>query len=64
MQKDQETEADVEANETTSLIKNNNNDDDMGRSSSSTRPFHKEPEWPGQADFDGLPWYKTPSVRI
>lgn len=19
-------------------------------------------DWPGQTDFDGLPWYKTPSV--
>lgn len=23
----------------------------------------KEPEWPGQADFEGLPWWKRPSVR-
>lgn len=22
------------------------------------------PEWPGHADFDGLPWWKTPSVRL
>jgi len=64
MQKHQNTDAEVEADETTSLIKNNNDDDDMPRSSSSTRPFHREPEWPGQTDFEGLPWYKTPSVRV
>ena len=22
------------------------------------------PEWPGQGEFDGLPWWKTPSVRL
>ena len=22
------------------------------------------PEWPGQGEFDGLPWWKTPSVGL
>ena len=22
------------------------------------------PEWAGQGEFDGLPWWKTPSVRL
>ena len=22
------------------------------------------PEWPGQRDFDGLPWWRAPSVRF
>jgi len=64
MQKQQDPEAEVEADETTSLINDDDEDDDMRGSSSSSRPFHKEPEWPGQADFEGLPWYKTPSVRM
>lgn len=44
---------------TTPLLGNKNfnvDDDQMGGSHS------REPEWPGQADLEGLPWRKTPSV--
>jgi len=61
MQRDQDMEAEFETDVTTPLIRNNNANYFRAASQG---PRGKEPEWPGQADFDGQPWYKKPSVRL
>lgn len=35
----------------------------LGRTEGASEALPAALEWPGQADFAGLPWWKTPSVR-
>jgi len=51
----------VESDITTPLLGRKNPFND-NVANDSTGDNDRAPEWPGQSDFDGLPWYKTPSV--